>query len=184
MASFTEKAIEASFLKLLNERPLDKITVKDIVTDCGINRNSFYYHYADLPALIESIYTDKLNQLLREEALYDSMEDCLRAGIQAALENKKAILHLYQSASRAAYESYLYRLADHVVRQYIMTVTEGKLIHTEDLELIIAHFKYQLTGFILDWLRQGLNCDIEHTLHRLCELFEGTLQTAITRAEK
>ena len=43
MANFTEKAIKESFAKLLNERPLDKITVKDIVEDCGINRNSFYY---------------------------------------------------------------------------------------------------------------------------------------------
>ena len=41
MANFTEKAIKASFLKLLNERPLTKITVRDIVEDCGINRNSF-----------------------------------------------------------------------------------------------------------------------------------------------
>lgn len=31
MPNFTKKAIEASFLKLLNERPLSKITVKD----CG-----------------------------------------------------------------------------------------------------------------------------------------------------
>ena len=52
MANFTEKAIKASFLKLLNERPLTKITVRDIVEDCGINRNSFYYHYRDIPALL------------------------------------------------------------------------------------------------------------------------------------
>ena len=31
-----------SFIKLLNAKPLDKITVKDIVEDCGINRNTFY----------------------------------------------------------------------------------------------------------------------------------------------
>ena len=44
VTSLTKRAIRASFLKLLNERPLNKITVKDIVEDCGINRNSFYYH--------------------------------------------------------------------------------------------------------------------------------------------
>ena len=31
MASFTRKAIMASFVKLLEERPLSKVTVKDIV---------------------------------------------------------------------------------------------------------------------------------------------------------
>jgi len=31
MRQFTEKAIREAFIKLLNERPLDKITIKDIV---------------------------------------------------------------------------------------------------------------------------------------------------------
>ena len=47
MASFTKKAIRESFMRLLAERPVDKITVKDIVLDCGIARNTFYYHYRD-----------------------------------------------------------------------------------------------------------------------------------------
>ena len=53
MPNFTKKAIKDSMKKLLNERPLNQITVKDIVEDCGINRNSFYYHFEDMPSLIE-----------------------------------------------------------------------------------------------------------------------------------
>ena len=45
MPNFTQNAIKASFLKLLGQRPLNQITVKDIVEDCGVNRNSFYYHF-------------------------------------------------------------------------------------------------------------------------------------------
>ena len=55
MANFTKQAIRTSFMKLLNEKPLGKISVRDIVEDCGINRNSFYYHYQDIPALISEI---------------------------------------------------------------------------------------------------------------------------------
>ena len=53
MPNFTKKAIQETFITLLDERPLNKITVKDIVETCGINRNSFYYHFEDLPALLE-----------------------------------------------------------------------------------------------------------------------------------
>ena len=45
MPNFTKIAIQQSFLRLLSQRPITKITVKDIVEDCGINRNSFYYHF-------------------------------------------------------------------------------------------------------------------------------------------
>ena len=37
MSKFTKMAIMNSFMKLLGEMPFDKITVKDIVEDCGIN---------------------------------------------------------------------------------------------------------------------------------------------------
>ena len=36
MTQLTKKAIVNSFIKLLNDKPWDKITVKDIVEDCGI----------------------------------------------------------------------------------------------------------------------------------------------------
>lgn len=66
MPNFTKKAIRESFIKLLNERPLNKITVKDIVEDCGVNRNSFYYHYQDLPALLEEIVSDEVKRIVEE----------------------------------------------------------------------------------------------------------------------
>ena len=62
MPNFTKKAIKETFIKLLDERPLNQITVKDIVEDCGINRNSFYYHYADLPALLEEVVAEDLKE--------------------------------------------------------------------------------------------------------------------------
>ena len=77
MPSFTKYAIKISFMKLLNKKPLSKITVKDIVEDCGINRNSFYYHFQDLPALIEALLQAEADRIISENASLDSFEDCL-----------------------------------------------------------------------------------------------------------
>ena len=96
----TERAIKTSFLKMLDERPLSQITVKDIVSDCGINRNSFYYHYADLPTLIESIITEETDKIIGGGEDFDSIEDCMDAVISFALDNRRAALHLYNSSSR------------------------------------------------------------------------------------
>ena len=54
MAGFAKKAIRDSFIKLLNERPLSQITVRDIVDACGVNRNTFYYYFQDIPQLVET----------------------------------------------------------------------------------------------------------------------------------
>lgn len=55
-------------MALAKEKPVDKITVKEIVDRCQINRNSFYYHFQDLPDLIESIFEDQLNEEVSHHA--------------------------------------------------------------------------------------------------------------------
>lgn len=49
----TKKAISDAFWQLLEEKPYNKITVQNIVECCQVNRNTFYYHFQDIPALTE-----------------------------------------------------------------------------------------------------------------------------------
>ena len=74
MASFTKQAIRESFLRLLDEYPLRDITVKMIVETCGINRKSFYYHYQDIPALLEEIVMEGMDEAMAEYRSYHSLE--------------------------------------------------------------------------------------------------------------
>jgi len=52
--------IEAAFFEVLERTPIDKMTVSTLVRTAGVNRNSFYYHYADLDALAESAVANLL----------------------------------------------------------------------------------------------------------------------------
>lgn len=106
MASFTKKAIRDSFVKLLNEKPLSQITIRDIVDDCGVNRNTFYYYYQDLPQLVESIVDEDAERIIRGYPTIDSLDDCINAALEFALANQKAVLHIYHSVNRDIYEQY------------------------------------------------------------------------------
>ena len=44
MSIYTKKAIMDSFVKMLSQKSFDKITIKDIIEDCGLNRSTFYYY--------------------------------------------------------------------------------------------------------------------------------------------
>ena len=101
MANFTRNAIQASFLKLLDQRPLAQITVKDVVTDCGVNRNTFYYYFQDIPELLEDIVKNDAERIIQEYPSVDSIEECLDAAIGFAMEHRRAVLHIYNSINRA-----------------------------------------------------------------------------------
>ena len=98
MANFTRRAIKETFLKQLNQRPLSQITVKYIVEDCGINRNSFYYHFEDLPALVDEIVKEQVQALIQNHPTISSVEECFDAVIELVMENKRAIYHIYMLA--------------------------------------------------------------------------------------
>ena len=126
MASFTEKAIMDSFIKLLNAKPLDKITVKDIVEDCGINRNTFYYHFDDIPTLVTRILEDETNRALSLHGDVHSWEEGFIAAAQFALSNKRLIYHIYNSVSRAV----------SVVKGVYRSFSSRKLRHTASVRVL------------------------------------------------
>ena len=53
MTNATKLALEKSLKHLLLKKPLDKITINDLTTDCGISRMTFYYHFKDIYDLVE-----------------------------------------------------------------------------------------------------------------------------------
>ena len=184
MPDFTKKAIRNSFVKLLNDKPLKQITVKDIVDDCGVNRNTFYYHFQDIPQLIETIIKEDADRIIRDYTSVTSIENCLEAIISFALENKKAVLHMYQSINRDIYEQYQWSVCDHVVVTYMGEFLDGRNVSESDKKLLISYIKCLCFGIVIGWLNTGMKDDIQADIHRLCELKQGDLEQMIDRCEK
>ena len=48
MSNITKKALASSLKKILSKKEFNKITINDITEDCGVNRQTFYYHFKDI----------------------------------------------------------------------------------------------------------------------------------------
>lgn len=184
MPAFTKKAIADSFLKLLREKPLDKITIKDIVEDCGINRNTFYYHFEDIPALVETILKEETDRVLGEHLGEDSWEEGFIAAARFALENKKSIYHIYNSVNREVFEQYLNRIGMDVMERFVAKAAEGFHVSGEDQKLMASFYRAALTGMILDWLAHGMKYEPEDVIRRLGVMLEGSIETAFANMDR
>lgn len=184
MASFTRKAIMEAFVALLNEKPLNKITIKDIVEACGINRNTFYYHFQDVPDLIEAIVKEEIDAIIEKNASVSSYEDSLNIAIEFILKNRRATLHMYNSANRDIYERYLMQLCQYLVETFMNTMFGDCKVSAFDRDVIVRSYKCHCFGLFIDWLETGLKEDIRPKLHRLCELRRGMIEEMIDRCEE
>ena len=170
MPNFTKRAIRDAFLRQLAERPLSQITVKDIVEECGINRNSFYYHYEGLPALLEEIIADELNKLTERYPTIDSMEQGVDAAVEFIRANKRAVLHIYNSISRDAFERYLMDTCRYVVTTYVNTALADRTIDEADKDILIRYHTCACFGNIIQWLNGGMKDDLTAYFHRIFQL--------------
>ena len=179
MADFTKRAIRDSFLKLLEEKPLKQISVRDIVENCGINRNTFYYHYQDIPELLESIIQEEAERLITEHPTFGSMESCMNTIIDFAMENKILVMHIYKSVNRDVFEKRLWWVCEHVMTRYVDGLIRGRRISDHDREIIIAYVKAVSFGLVLGWLETGMTTEIREFNHRMCQLKLGDLDDLI-----
>lgn len=176
------EAIKAAFLRLLEERPLREITVKDIVQDCGVNRNTFYYHFKDIPALLEELITDQAERIIAAQGPALSLADCLETAARFALERRQAVLHINQSAHRDLFELCLMDVCRRVVEDYAAAAIGSVSISRSDRAVIIRFYQCECFGQVMAWLNDGMRYDIGKQFRRLCQLGEGMTERMLRRA--
>jgi AcrR family transcriptional regulator len=159
MANFTRNAIKETFIRLLEERPLTDITVKDIVETCGINRNSFYYHFQDIPTLLEEIVMEEAEDIIQKYPTINSMVECFDALIEFASHRKRAIMHIFRSVKREVFEHYLMKVSEHFVRVYMDMALRDQAIGEQDKETIIRYYKCVCFGLTIGWLNDGMDAE-------------------------
>ena len=180
----TKSAIVSAFGSLLSERPLSKITVKDIVECCGVNRNTFYYHFRDIPDLLEQVIREKTDQIIRMYSRPGSPMDCIAPVVQYCADHKKAILHIYRSVQREVFLTYLEHLSLHAVQEYVDAVTQGLFPPGKPVperQLLVRYYKCTMVGGILDWMDAGMEYDLLAATDSICRLLAGSSRQAFLR---
>ena len=177
----TEKLIADAFEQLLEEKPIIKITVREITERCCVNRNTFYYHFQDIPTLCGRLIKEKADTIIQSNNQLESLPDCIQLVIQYCTAYRQAILHIYRSIQREAFLDALDRLALYAVRKFVNSATAGLSIQESDQELLIHYYKCTLIGISLDWLNAGMSYDLLSATTRVCHLFSGSSKSAFLK---
>lgn len=92
---YTQKVIQEAFWRLLNDKPLAKITVKEVCDLAGINRGTFYKHYMDCYDLMDKIQEDMISQMEQRLASVGStgIRNML-VSLMQTLQNNVGLLHV------------------------------------------------------------------------------------------
>lgn len=182
--NYTKTAIKTVFIQLLEEKPFNKITVKNIVDRCQINRNTFYYHFHSIPDLLENIVKEIADTIIKQYKSFDKPLDCILPFLEYCTEHKKALLNIYHSVQRDVFMESFERIEYYVANKYVNKVTENLPISNDDKKLLIRLYKCISVGILIDWLDDGMNYDLAEAFKRLSYLFSDSEKQAFLKSVK
>lgn len=186
MASFTKFAILKVFGDLAASRPVDKITVKDITDQCGISRNTFYYHYQDIYQVLKAYVQYSAEHVI--ELMAEDEGENGKAGLKGIryLEaNRELLCNLYRSAANEEVRSCLQSASQIMFDRLIESVSQGMEVQAEDKKILSAVCQYTVRGIMTSWMEEDgtLNGEtLEQAVVRLDYLFKGTIREALMRS--
>ena len=181
MSQVTKKALAASLIKLLSQKPLDKVTVKDIIEDCGVNRQTFYYHFKDIYDLVDWIFLEMASESLEGKETYDTWQQGFTQILYGVLRNRRLIMNAYNSLSREQVEQFLYAMTYDLLLGVVEAEAVGVPIREEDKKFIIDFYKYAFVGLMLDWIKHDMKGEPKQIIDRLDLVLHGSITAALGR---
>lgn len=171
----TKRMLAESFQKLLSRRRLDKITVKDIVEDCGVNRQTFYYHFHDMYDLMEWSFQDVAETLTREQMGYQDWLDGIEALMDDLRQKRSLILNTYHSISHETVADFLKRILRPYLLQFVRAQAEGlePPSEQEDIDFVADIYTVTVAGILMEWIGRQKMEGTEERLHLLFTALNG-----------
>jgi len=183
MSRLTEKALVSNFKKMTERMPIEKITVSELCRECGIQRQTFYYHFRDIRDLVEFIYSSEMKDVLKDNRTYETWQEGMDAILKAIRADSSFINATYRSLTRDQLESFLYSHIKELLVNVLKELASGHMVREDQISRIADYHKYAFAGVVLDWIKNGMKEEPEEVTAQLETVIEGSFLEAIRRYE-
>lgn len=183
MTNLTQKAMGEAVSKLLETRSLEKITIKEITDECGLTRNTFYYHFHDVYELLHWLFEQKTDEIVKKYSDQEDWEGGLEEVLNYLYEHRDMIMNLHASIS----DDLLLRFVNDVMMRHaeVIIARQAKGMDCSPKAIAIGAEIYvnAAVGDVMNWIRSGMRATPEHLAQVYNVIFLGTVDAVLKSAE-
>lgn len=157
--TITKGALAAALKDLVRNKPLSKITIKDITDYCDISRNTFYYHFIDKYDLVNWIFYSETLQEINAFSEPDRWLDGFVNLCKYMHANRRFYLEAFNYVGQNSLKDYLLEFYFELLKIHINTVYMeiGYKLASEELFLMARMEAHSYVGIIMDWVKAGMH---------------------------
>ena len=153
------KAVIAEALKkMMLQKSIDKITVKALIDECHISRQTFYYHFQDIMDVMEWSIKKETQRLVEQSLKMEDMRSALRIFIAFTVEHFFILQRLMDSQRHAEFQKFMVESLENYLSQLLRYNDRALSIDYEDSRLLLRYSACGLAGVLL---ANGGNPDLD-----------------------
>ena len=177
----TKEKLATALISAMEEKALDKITVKELIEKAEVNRKTFYYYFPDIYGLLEWVISRESNKLVSEIQNNSDYEKALKDVLDSIEKHRHLLNCIKDSVGRATLERVLYQELSQLV-EWAMKIgiwETGVLISEKELQvltelsisdiwrLLLLYFQKEISykrdefiQFILRYLKASITAEL------------------------
>lgn len=166
--------IAEAFLKMIQRNGLDKITVKALIEECHISRQTFYYHFQDIMDVLEWSMGQAVEHLVRKSLQAEDLHSAIKIFVSFSVENFPMLQKLMDSQRRAQIERMLMDGMVTYLQELSQNSPESLSVSYVDREILLRYNAFGLVGILLTYGGEP-NLDQERLAVQLENIVSGQL---------
>ncbi|MCD7917552.1 MAG: TetR family transcriptional regulator [Clostridiales bacterium] len=168
----TREQIANAVQTLLVEKHVKKLTVKDIVEECSITRQTFYYHFEDIPDLLRWIMERDSEKIMRECIAQGDAESGLRYLFLVAVNLRSVVQQSLRTNFGEEMETIMVRQFRARFEQMVDELGLYRGYSRADLRLIIRYHSAAMMGLLREWTDADTQ-QLDHIVHQVYLILMG-----------
>lgn len=151
----TKRALSESLKNIMRKKSFSKITVSEIIADCGVNRKTFYYHFEDIYDLLKWTFENEAVEVVKHFDLISDYEEAIVFAMDYIEENDYIINCAYDAIGRDEMKRFFYNDFYELVGTIIESAEkiEGKTFRSSYREFLCHFYTEALAGILVDWIK-------------------------------
>lgn len=171
MRQKTETMLCVAFMELLKKCPFSKITIQKLAGQCGVNRQTFYYHFDNIYDLMSKAFE---YELVHESRMYEEVtwEYAMSSFLRWIKENRVIIRNILANAELPYLKRAMHPLIARSISCGFLSENADNISEEKHQEFCINFLTIGITQYVLEWVENDFREPIEDIMGHLSWLLQ------------
>lgn len=182
----TKTMLVNALKELLEDTPLENISITDVVNKCGVNRKTFYYHFKDIHALVKWMLDQEVLGIIRQIDYETDPEDAIAVIIDFVADNMYLANCVYDSLGRELMRQFFYNDCIDMVSNVVKyRIEKAELVVSERAVCFISRAMTEdFVGILINWMKGDLDLTKYQLAMYVTTIGKPVLAAALNAAAK